>query len=44
MLRQASGLEHVFEKVAAQQRLWPERAEPANIGNIRKVRPNIDTR
>ncbi len=44
MLRQPSGLEHVFEQVAAQQRLWPKRAQPADIGSIGQIRPDIDAR
>src|SRR5438270_470665 len=35
-------LEHVSEEVAAQQRLRAKRAEPANIGSIGQIGPDID--
>ena len=43
MLRQPPGLGDVFEQVAAQQRLWPNRTEAADIGSNGQICPNVDT-
>ena len=44
MLGQLSGLQYMLEQVAAEQCIWLECTESADIGGIRQVGPHVDAR
>src|SRR6516165_7308160 len=44
MLGQLPGLQYMLEQVAAEQRIWLESAQSADIGRIRQVGPHVDAR